>query len=111
MTVTIKVLGQLAAAATTEGDIYTCPTDKDAIVNTITVCNRGASATTFRLSVSVAGGATASKDYLYYDEPLPGNRTFVCTMGVTMAETDVLRGYAGSANVSFNAFGRQADPA
>ena len=71
----------------------------------MTLCNRGGTATTFRLSVAAAGAADATKQYLYYDVSLPANDTFTATVGITLATTDVLRAYAGSANVSVNAFG------
>lgn len=104
---TLKVLGQAALAATTLTDVYTVPGATSATVSSVTVCNRDAAATTFRFAVAIAGAADATKQYLYYDFALPGNETFVFTLGVTLATTDVLRAYAVSANVSVNIFGVQ----
>jgi ribulose 1,5-bisphosphate synthetase/thiazole synthase len=104
---TIKVLGQIALAATTETDLYTVPSGSTAVGSSLVVCNRGSSVTSFRISVSVGGGATANKDYLYYDVLLPPNDTFVATVGLTLAETDVVRGYAGNSNVSMSLFGEE----
>lgn len=107
MSNTYKVLGQVATLATTETVLYTVPAATSVIVSSIYVCNRGSTATTFRISVSVGGGATANKDYLYYDVAIPGNDTFVATVGFTLAATDKIRVYAGNANLSFNLFGQE----
>jgi len=106
-TTTYKVLGQVATAATTETDLYTVPASTQTVISTITVANRAATTATFRVSVSVAGAATANKDYLYYDVLLNGNTTAAFTMGITIGATDKVRVYASNANLSFNAYGSE----
>lgn len=100
-----KVLGQSAPAATTLTDLYTVPAATSTTVSTMTVCNRSATATTFRISVAPAGAADATSQYLYYDQAIGGNTTFALTMGMTLATTDKIRVYAGAATLSFSAFG------
>ena len=107
MTNTIKTLGQVATGATTETTLYTVPALTSSVISSLYVCNRGSTATTFRVSVAVGGGATANKDYLYYDVPISGNDTFVCTVGLTLATTDKVKVYAGNASLSFNLFGQE----
>lgn len=102
---TIKVLGQAAPSTTTETTLYTVPGATVAVASSVVVCNRGASDTTFRVSVSVGGGATATKDYIYYDVLLAAADTFIATIGLTLAAADVVRVYAGNANLSFSLFG------
>lgn len=102
---TLKVLGQAAPAATTETDLYTVPSSTSAVISTITVANRSATAATFRISISVAGASTANKDYIYYDVVIAGNDTFAATLGVGIATTDKVRVFASTANLSFSAFG------
>ena len=53
MAETLKVLAQSAPAATTLTDVYTTPSLTSTTVSTLTVCNRGATAATFRISVAV----------------------------------------------------------
>jgi hypothetical protein len=107
MTTTYKTLGQSAPLATTETDLYTVPAVTSTIVSSLIVCNRGATATTFRISNSVGGGATATKDYIYFDVSIAANETFIATVGVTMATTDKLRVFAGNTNLSFAAYGSE----
>jgi len=102
-----KVLGQSAPSATTEDDLYTVPALSEAVISTVLVCNRAATADTFRISVAVTGGTTATKDYLYYDVVIPANDTFAATIGITLEATDELKVYAGTANLSFSAFGSE----
>ena len=104
MAETLKVLGQINNTA---GDLYTVPPATSAMVSSIVVCNRGATATTFRISVRVAGGVANDKQFLYYDVALPANDTFVCILGIGLATTDVITIASGAAQVSFTAFGEE----
>ena len=108
MATTYKVLGQQAPGATTATDLYTVPGATQAVVSSIIVCNRSSSATaTFRISASVAGLATAPKDYIYYDLIIGQNDTFIATIGLTLGATDKIRIYASTANLSFTAVGSE----
>lgn len=104
---TIKVLAQSAPSATTLTDVYTVPSATTAVVSSLVVCNRGGTATTFRISVAVAGAADATKQYLYYDVAIAANDTFVATIGLTLGTADVVRAYAGNANLSVNVYGEE----
>ena len=105
MAVTYKILGQSKPAATTLSDAYTVPALTTATVSTITVANQSATATSFRISVAVAGAADTASQYLYYDIAIPGNNTFATTIGITLASGDVIRVYNTLATLSFNIFG------
>ena len=107
MATTLKVLGQSAPSATTETTLYTVPAATSTVASSLVICNRGAVADAFRVSVSVAGGATATKDYLFYDLPIDANDTFIATIGIALAATDVVRVYAGTTSLSFNLFGQE----
>jgi hypothetical protein len=100
-----KILGQSAPAATTLTDLYTVPSATFTTLSSLTVCNRSATATTFRVSVAVAGATDAASQYIYYDQAIDGNSTYIATIGITLATTDKIRVYAGTANLTFNAFG------
>jgi hypothetical protein len=109
MATTFKVLGQQAPSATTETDLYAVPASKYAVTSTLRVTNRGGVTATFRVSVSVAGAATANKDYQFYDLPIPANDSFSLTEGWTLAATDKVRIYASNANLSFTLYGKETD--
>ena len=102
---TLKILAQAAPAATTETALYTVGAGKVATVSTLTVCNRAATAATFRITAAIAGAATTNAQYIYYDQAIDGNSSFAITIGITLAATDVIRVYASTANLSFNLFG------
>lgn len=105
MPFTYKTLGQQAPAAATPADLYTCPAATSAIVEGVTICNRDSGATLVRVSVSVGGGATATKDYICFDMPVPGNTTVILNAVATLAATDKMRVQSVSGLVSFSAFG------
>lgn len=103
----LKVLGQSAPLAATLTDIYTVPAVTSAVVSSVTICNRSATATTFRLSVAQAGAADTNDQYIYYDVTLAGNDTFIATIGISLATTDVIRCYATLATLTFAVFGQE----
>ena len=107
MTDTYKVLGQSAPSATTLTDIYTCPTSTSAIVSTIVIANRSNAIISFRLAVSVGGGAINNKDYIYYDIDIQPYDAFATTIGITLQATDKIRMYCSTANSSISIFGKE----
>lgn len=102
---TYKVLGQSNPAATTLTDVYTVPASTSAIVSTITIANRSATPTSFRIAIRPAGAAIANQHYISYDVPIGANEAIGLTIGVTLATTDVVSVYATLATLSFNVFG------
>lgn len=106
MATAYKILGQVSPNATTETDLYTTPTGS-AVVSTLVICNTNSTQTTVRVSISAGGGATATKDYLYYDLVLAGNDTFAATFGITLSTGDKIRVYAADASVAFSVYGQE----
>jgi glucose-6-phosphate dehydrogenase assembly protein OpcA len=102
-----KVLGQVAPSATTNTTLETVPSATQAVVSTITVCNRAATAATFRIAVRPAGATLANEHYIAYDSTVGANDIVALTIGITLAATDVITVYASTANLSFNAFGSE----
>lgn len=105
-----KILGQEAPLGNVETDLYVVPAATSAVVSSITVSNRGPDLATFRVSFKQGGGVTGNKDYLYYDVALGGYDTFIATVGITLATTDVVRVRAsglGGDDLTFQAFGSE----
>jgi glucose-6-phosphate dehydrogenase assembly protein OpcA len=103
-----KVLGQANPAATTATTLYTVPSAKSAVVSTLVVANLAATAATYRVAIRPAGATLANTHYIAYDVALSANDSTALTLGITLAETDVLTDYASTANVNFSAFGDEA---
>ena len=102
-----KVLGQSAPSATTNTDIYTVGAGKQAIVSTITIANRSASARTYRIAVRPAGATLANQHYIAYDVAIAANDTTALTLGITLTATDVVTVYVSAADLSFGIFGSE----
>ena len=107
MAYTYKVLGQSAPSATTATDVYTVGSGKQAIVSTITVANRSATARTYRIAVRPAGAVLANQHYLAYDVTLAANDTTALTLGITLAATDVVSVASSTGDLSFSLFGSE----
>jgi glucose-6-phosphate dehydrogenase assembly protein OpcA len=104
---TYKVLGQSAPAAATATTLYTVPASTSAVVSTITVCNRTTTSDTFRIAIQPAGATLANSHYIAYDTQLPANDSINITAGISLAASDVITVYAGTANLTFTAFGAE----
>ena len=104
MAQTYGVLGQTTVASTTLTALFTVTTGEQAVVSGVFVTNRSSTGTTFRISVAENGTTDTLKQYIYYDTAIPGNDVFV-SKPVTLGDTDVIRVYAGSATVTFSAWG------
>ena len=106
MATTYKVLGQLNPAATTLTTLYTVPASTSAVCSTLTACNIGVS-TNIRVAIRPAGAAIANQHYIVYDNYINAGDTLFLTLGVTLATTDVISVYAGTANMAFNVYGSE----
>lgn len=102
-----KTLGQVAPTATTNTTLYTVPALTNTVTSTLSVCNRSSISTTFRVAVRPAGAALSNEHYVMFDVTVNGNDSLFFTLGLTLATTDVITVYAGSANLSFNLYGSE----
>lgn len=107
MTQVVLPLGQSAPAAATLTTLYTAPASTEAIVSTLTVCNRSNVSTEMRVALRALGASIADEHYLYYDITIPGNETFMATVGWTLQATDVISVYNTLATLSFNLSGQE----
>ena len=107
MAIAYKVLGQSAPSATTNTDVYTVGSGKQAVISTITIANRDAAAATYRIAIRPAGATLANQHYIAYDAGVPANDTIALTIGISMEATDVLTVYASTANLSIGVFGSE----
>jgi len=107
MATTYKVLGQSAPSATTETDVYTVPAATTAVLSTVVVANRSASAVTYRIAVRPDGVTLANQHYIAYDVNVGASDSTTITLGITMDAGDVLTVYASTGDLSFNVFGSE----
>lgn len=107
MATNYKVLGQSAPSATTATTLYTVPSATETVASTVFVCNRGSSATTYRISVRPAGAASANQHFIAFDASINANDAIAITVGMTLAATDVVTVFAGNGDLSFNLFGSE----
>ena len=101
-----KVLGQSIPAATTNTTLYTVPASTSAVASTLSICNQGVS-TTVNVAVRPAGATLVTSQYLIYQATVNQYDTLFLTLGVTLATTDVVTIYSGTATVSFSLFGSE----
>jgi hypothetical protein len=107
MATTYKVLGQVAPSATTATTLDTVPSATQCVVSTIAVCNRAATAATYRIAIRPGGATLANEHYIAYDSTVAANDSTMLTIGITLGAADVITVYASTANLSFSAFGSE----
>ena len=106
MAINYKVLGQVAPTETTSTVLYTAPSNTQAVASTLAIANLGVS-TTYRIAVRPAGMTLEAKNYIAYDVAINANDSVMLTLGITLAATDLISVYAGTANLSFSLFGSE----
>lgn len=102
-----KELNSRAPGATTLTDLYTVPAGKE-ITAKVMVVNRGATPTTFRWSLAVGGLADATSQYKAYDTPIIETDIYESPV-FGAGPGDVIRVYAGNANLTFSVNGIEKD--
>ena len=104
-----KVLGRRASGATTEEELYTVPSATEAVVSTLVICNRSASARTYRILIKPTAATTAADEhYIAYDVAIAANDSTALTLGITLAATNSISVYASaSSSLTFTAFGSE----
>ena len=105
MTTGYGIIAQAAPGATTNTDLYTVPSGTELVGSTLYICNRGATATTFRVALRPDGATITDAMYIAYDTPVAANDTTLVTAGLTLDATDIITVFAGNANLSFNLSG------
>ena len=102
-----KLLGQVAPSATTTTTLYTVPSATEAVISTISVCNRGSAAGTYRLSIRPTADTLATTHYISYDSAVDANDTVLITAGFAAEAAHIVEVYASSADMTFSAFGME----
>ena len=100
-----KILGQEKPGATTLTDMYTVGSVIQTTTSTLAICNQSGSPEACRVSVAPLGAADTLAHYLYYDKSVPANDSLFMIIGMTLQETDIVRVYSASGNISFTLFG------
>jgi hypothetical protein len=104
---TYKVLAQSAPSATTATTLYTAT--NATIVSTLNVANIGGAADYVRVAVRPAGATLANQHYVVYGVQIPPASFLPITVGITLANTDVITVYSTTGTSSFSAFGSEGN--
>jgi hypothetical protein len=104
---TYKVLAQSAPSATTATTLYTAT--NATIVSTLNVANIGGAADYVRVAVRPAGATLANQHYVVYGVQIPPSSFLPITVGITLANTDVITVYSTTGTSSFSAFGSEGN--
>jgi hypothetical protein len=103
-TETIKSASYLLPAANTLSTLYTVPSSTQAVVSTINVCNTASADATYRIAIVPNGVSITNANYIVFNAIISGNETVAFTQGITMDSGDLIRVFASTASVAFNAF-------
>lgn len=105
---TIKVLGQVYPTLATITTLYTVPASTSAVVSSLVICNRSTtSADTVSVLIRIGGSAASNQQYILSLMPIGANDTYTATIGISLAETDIVSCFSTNGTCSFNLFGVQ----
>ena len=102
-----KVLGQVAPAATTDTTLYTVPSSTEAVISTIVVANRSATARTYDIAIRPNGATLANQHYIAKTVTVGASDSTTITLGLTLDAADVVTVQASTTDLSFNIFGSE----
>ena len=102
-----KILGQLLSNANTQSTVYTVPVGNSTVISTITVCNQNTANTTYRLAIQPTSGNAAANSFIIYDATVLGKDTAALTLGLTLAQNNIISANCSLSNVSINIFGSE----
>ncbi len=107
MAVTIRVLAQAFPTATVETALYTCATTS-AVISTLAICNTSVgSPDNFTIRVCVAGAGDSNEQLLFNSASIPAGTMLPVTIGITLANTDVIKVTSANGTCAFSAFGQE----
>jgi len=108
-----KMLAQTANPGTTAVAHYTKVTAKITVVKRIVICNKTASATTFRIHFHNTGSTYSTSNALWYDVPINANTTIeldtFIALNTTAGTIGIQEGNASS--LVFTSFGIEVQEA
>jgi hypothetical protein len=109
MAIGYKVLGQAKPSAATATTLYTVPTGSGnyAVVSSLVVANLGVVPTSVSVAVRPAGATLENKHYIIFGNVIPATSSETFTIGITLAETDVVTVTDLLGGCSFNLFGSE----
>lgn len=108
MATTYKILAQNAPSTTSETTLYTCGSSLGAVCSTLTITNITSSAANATVNVCQAGAASANANTLLKTVSIPALSIATFTLGITLANTDIVRVTSGTANaLAFQMFGNE----
>jgi len=99
-----KVLGQVADASANNVPLV-ADQNGETIVSTIVVANRASASRTFKIAVRPGGATLANAHYIAFDTTVNANDSITLTLGITLADDDIITVGASAADVTFSAFG------
>lgn len=84
--------------------LYTTPSDTQAVISTIAVCNTASSAATYRIGLDDEAGTPGASEWIIYGASVGANDTVFLTVGITLAPQKFVRVSSSANTVTFSAF-------
>jgi len=102
-----KILGQVNPTAATLSTLYTVPASNSTVVSTLNICNLNTAPVTVRVACRPAGATLANTHYVVYDTLVGASDAIALTLGMTLANTDIVSVFANTSGVNFTIFGSE----
>ena len=105
-----KRLGATTVVASTDTQLYVVPASHEAIIKSMTICNIGGAARTYRVAcVDAAIASVANEDYQFYGVSIAANSTTLVKPDWCLIATHTVMVWANHADVVFSCFGNELD--
>jgi hypothetical protein len=95
---------QGTAGVTTYTTLYSVPSETQAVISTIVICNTSSSAATYRIAITSSDGTPTASQWIVYDSVVTGNDSVSLTLGVSLDSGKYIRVSSSANTVTFSAF-------
>jgi hypothetical protein len=88
----------------TYSTLYTTPSNTQAVISTIAICNTASAAATYRIGLDDTAGTPGASEWIVYGANVGANDTVFLTVGITLAPEKYIRVSSSVNTVTFSAF-------
>lgn len=95
---------QGTTSTSTYATLYTTPSNTEAVVSTIVICNTASAAATYRIGLDTTEGTPGANEWIVYGGTVAANDSVFLTIGMTLDANKYVRVSSSANTVTFSAF-------
>jgi len=95
---------QGTSSISTYSTLYSTPSDTEAVISTISICNTASTSATYRIAIEDGVFSPGPSTWIVYDSVISAKDTVFLTIGMTLQENKYIRISSSINSLAFSAF-------